>query len=302
MRDLSPCCICGASGRAVCYEATPRTEEGLPSSGPYGGHYRINVCQGCGLVFSSPIFDESAVDALYTGYSEGNVADAEIANVKSTMRGYYDLGRPFLRGKQRALDIGCDIGLMLEVLREDGFLALCGIEPVPVARERAAGRVPGADISGAFYEEAGFHESGFDLVTLIHVLDHLVRPDATLDHLLRDLRPGGICVAVVHDVESPLSRLMGKRFPVFNYFHHYFFSKRTLRALFEARGFEVLRVTGTCNRYSLAFFVERAPFLPLSLRRALAHLSRRLAVGHIPISIPVGNIGIVARRPAPSGD
>ena len=301
MRDLAPCCICGASERVVRYEATARSGDSLLASSPYGGHYRINTCSGCGLVYSSPILDESEVNALYTGYSEVNVADEEIANVKATMRGYYKLGRPFLARKRSALDIGCDIGLLLEVLHDDGFITLCGLEPVVVARKRAAERVPTAVISGAFYEQSGFREDGFDLVTLVHVVDHLVRPDTVLDRVLRDLRPGGICIAVVHDVESPLARLMGERFPVFNYFHHYFFSKRTLRALFEARGFEVLRVAATRNRYSLAFFVERAPFLAEALRRSLAHLSRRLAVGHIPISIPVGNIGIVARKPGPAG-
>jgi SAM-dependent methyltransferase len=301
MRGLSPCCICGSSEHTVRYEATSRTESGLPASGPYAGHYRINTCRGCGLLFSSPIFDETEVNTLYTGYSEANVADSEIANVKATMRGYYDLGRRFLAGKKSALDIGCDIGLMLEVLQEDGFVTLCGIEPVAVARTRASERVPTAEISDVFYEQSGFRENEFDLVTLVHVVDHLVRPDRVLDGVLRDLRPGGICIAVVHDVESPLARLMGESFPVFNYFHHYFFSKRTLRALFEARGFDVLCVVATRNRYSLAFFIERVPFLPQLFRLRLAHLSRRLAVGHIPISIPVGNIGIVARKPAPAG-
>ena len=298
MRDLAPCCICGASERVLRYEATALSGDSLPPSGPYSGHYRINACGGCGLVYSSPIFDGSEVNALYTVYSVANVTDDEIANVKATMRGYYDLGRPFLARKGSALDIGCDIGLMLEVLREDNFVTLNGLEPVSAALTRAAERVPTAKISDVFYEQTKFQANDFDLVTLVHVVDHLVRPDLVLDRVLRDLRPGGICIAVVHDVESLLARLMGEQFPIFNYFHHYFFSKRTLRALFAARGFEVLRVDATRNRYSLAFFIERTPFLPQLLRRTLAHLSRRLAVGHIPISIPVGNIEIVARKPA----
>jgi hypothetical protein len=58
-----------------------------------------------------------------------------------------------------------------------------------------------------------------------------------------------------------------------------------------------LRVAATRNRYSLAFFIQGAPFLPQSWRRAIALLSRRVGIGHISLSIPVGNIEIVARKP-----
>lgn len=301
MRDLAPCCICGTSERELRFAATPQSGSGLPASGPYGGHYQINVCKGCELTYSSPIFDERDVQALYTGYSEANVADDEIANVRATMKGYYELGRPFLPQRKRGLDIGCDIGLLLDVMRDDGFEELHGLEPVAVAREQALRRMPGAEISDAFYEDVHFEKSSFDMITLIHVVDHLVHPNAILDRVLSDLRPGGVCVAVVHDIESPVARLTGERFPVFNYFHHYFFSKRTLHALFAGRGFEILRVTPTRNRYSLSFFIERLPLVPDLWRRKLARLMWQLGIGRISLSLPVGNIGIVARKPRTAG-
>lgn len=301
MRDLAPCCICGTSERELRFVATTQPCPGLPSSGPYGGHYQINVCKGCGLNYSSPIFDERDVQALYTGYSEANVADDEIANVRATMKGYYELGRPFLSQRKRALDIGCDIGLLLEVMRDDGFEELHGLEPVAVARERALLRVPSAKISDAFHEDVAFEQNSFDMITLIHVVDHLVHPNAILDRVLTDLRPGGVCVAVVHDIQSPLARLTGERFPVFNYFHHYFFSKRTFHALFAERGFEVLRVAPTRNCYSLSFFIERIPLMPYLWRRKLSRLMRQFGIGLISLSLPVGNIGIVALKPRTAG-
>lgn len=297
MRDLAPCCICGCSERDIKYRETSQSSDELRALGPYSGHYRINVCKGCGLIYSSPILDEREVNELYTEYSEANVAHKEIQNVRATMKGYYDLARPFIQQRERALDIGCDIGLLLEAMREDGFKELHGLEPVAVARDQAVKRVAAAKISGDFYENTKFAKDSFDMITLIHVVDHLVHPNNVVDRVYANLRPGGICIAVVHNVESQLARLMGERFPVFNYFHHYFFSKRTLTALFAGRGFEVLRVTPTRNRYSLAFFIERTPFLPVSLRQSIARLSHRLGVGHISLSISVGNIGIVARKP-----
>lgn len=301
MRDLAPCCICGSQDRTLRYQATPNTGERLGALSPYGGHYQINICAGCGLTYSSPIFDENDVHALYTNYSEANVADEEIDNVRATMKGYYDLGRAFLPEKKRALDVGCDIGLLLDVMRKDGFEELHGLEPVEIARQKALERVPTAVISSDFYQDTAFEKDSFDLIMLIHVVDHLISPHPILDRIQRDLRPGGVCIAVVHDVESPIARLSGERFPVFNYFHHYFFSKRTLRALFAGRGFEILRVVRTWNRYSLAFFVERIPVLPAGVRKTLSSLLRGVGLGRISLSLPVGNIGIVVRKPLTAG-
>jgi len=296
MRDLAPCCICGHSERKTLYPsraadiADPRTVD------PYSGHYQINECGGCGLIFSSPIFDEATVRHIYDNYSEANVANEEMTNVRRTMLGYYRLAAPYLGGKRRILDIGCDIGLFLDVARTDGFKELYGLEPVAVARRAARQRLPDAKISDAFYEDADFSANFFDAIALVHVLDHLARPEQHLQRIWRHLVPGGVALAVVHNVESALALLTGERFPVFNFFHHYFFSKRTLAALLSANGFEPLRVVSTKNSYSLSFFLERVPFAPPRLRRALAAGSRSLRIGRVPLSLAVGNIAIVARK------
>jgi 2-polyprenyl-3-methyl-5-hydroxy-6-metoxy-1,4-benzoquinol methylase len=301
MRDLAPCCICGTSERKIRYSATAGVRRLFSTFDPYSGHYQINICNGCGLTYSSPILDEGDVRALYTNCSEANVANEEVDNVRATMKGYYDLGRSFLLRKKRALDVGCDVGLLLDVMQQDGFEELYSLEPVEVARKKALERVPAAAISGAFYQDTAFEKDSFDIITLIHVVDHLICPNEILDRALGDLRPGGVCIAVVHDIESPLAKLTGERFPAFNYFHHYFFSKSTLRALFAARGFEVLRVGPTWNRYSLPFFTEHVPVLPVSWRKGLSGFLRWLGLGQISMSLPVGNIGIVARKPLRAG-
>jgi hypothetical protein len=105
-------------------------------------------------------------------------------------------------------------------------------------------------------------------------------------------------IAVAHNVHSGLGRLLGERFPVFNLYHHYFFDKRTLAALFRAHGFEVIRVVSTYNCYSLGFFAQRIPRLPAAIGRAMRKAFDIAGIGSLPITIALGNIGIVARRPA----
>jgi 2-polyprenyl-3-methyl-5-hydroxy-6-metoxy-1,4-benzoquinol methylase len=298
MREIRHCPICAGTDRDLVYPGTLDTTNTVGArTNPYSSHYQINRCRGCGLIFSSPIFEDADIAALYEKAPHGNVESGEEGNVKRTMRLYYELARPHLLQRDRLLDVGCDIGLMLEFARQDGFRELYGLEPNPIAREKAQA-IPRAVVSERFYEEQEFPAASFDLITFIHVVDHLIDPSKAVERAFMHAKPGGLVVAVVHNVESMLARMTGERFPPFNLYHHYFFSERTLAALFESRGFDTVSVGSTKNCYSLGFFARRAPGIPAGLRFAIASGLDRLGIGGLPLTIPVGNIGIVARRPS----
>jgi len=268
---------------------------------PYTAHYRINRCAGCDLLYSSPILDDEGVKALYehgvvtkTDDSDGtNVATGEAVGVQRTMQLYYDRIRPFLRSRDSFMEVGCDVGYLLDVAQRDGFARIYGCEPNVLARERAA-KLRNAVISDLFYEQWELPRDHFDALTLIHVVDHLVNPMRVLQKARRELKPGGILFAVVHDVECVLARFTGERFPPFNLYHHYFFSKLTLRKLLATAGFEVLEVKSTLNSYSIGFFLQKAPAFPgkglLSQLLVNGRMSRRS------VTLPIGNIGVVARK------
>ena len=297
MRDVV-CPICNSRASTVLYGAKlPADFDETTPPSPYSAHYQINRCADCGLTYSSPVMDDRGVSKLYEESSETNVSPGEEDNVRRTMALYYQLAAPHLHGRERMLDIGCDMGFLLEAAKADGFKELHGIEPVPAAR-RVAETVQGATVTDRFFERADYPRDYFDLIALIHVLDHLYDPRVVLRRALTNLRPGGVVVAVVHNVGSLLGRLLGERFPVFNLYHHFFFDKNTLAELFRRQGYEVVKVVATRNRYSLGFFAQRLPGLPNSLRQAGLRGLQMLRVADIPITIPGGNIGIVARRPA----
>ena len=213
MRELA-CAICGGTARRRLYretvEAEPR-DAATRVADPEGRHYRINRCLGCGLVYSSPIFDEAGVAALYT-HPHTNVREED--NVRNTFRGYSERkntswpGRTWPPGR-RILDIGCDIGILLNMAAADSFEEMHGVEPNPMAAA-VARAVPRSQIVETFYESTEYSEDHFDLVTLIHVVDHLVEPLRLLTRVRRDLVPGGLVLAVVHNVAASL---LGARFP-----------------------------------------------------------------------------------------
>ncbi len=297
LREIEHCPACDGAGRRIIYPSTVSRVKASGLRDPYGAHYQINQCVECGLLRSSPIFDPEAIGRLYSYASEANVAEQEIDNVRRTMAGYYGLMQEHLPARRRLLDIGCDRGLLLQVAREDGFAEVHGIEPNPAAR-RDAETLLGVPVSGQFYEEADYPPEHFDAITLIHVLDHLIDPALVLRRVMQHLQPGGIVLTVVHNVDSVLARMFGERFPIFNLYHHYFFSKRTLRRLFQHLGYETLFVGATTNCYSLGHLVGRIPGFPQATRRALARALAAGRLGSVAVTVRLGNIGIVARRPA----
>jgi SAM-dependent methyltransferase len=296
MRNII-CPTCGGTGKTLVYRDTlpPNFDETAPPS-PYTAHYQINRCTNCGLTHSSPIMDDLGVSALYEKSSETNVQPGEEENVRRTMTGYYKLAEPHLLGRQRMLDVGCDMGFLLEAARADGFAEVWGIEPVPMARQ-VAEKIPGSQITAQFFEDTNFPADHFDLLTLIHVLDHLYDPRVVLCRAIENLKPGGVIVAVVHNVDCLLGKILRERFPIFNLYHHYFFSKETLAELFRRHGFEVIDVVSTRNCYSLGFFAQRLPGVPQAIRRMLFRALKRIGFAKKSITVPVGNIGVIARRP-----
>ena len=302
MRELTPCCICGSSQSTVVFQATHAPTLGadnLPD--PYKAHYRVNRCSQCGLQYSSPILDDAGVRALYENgvitksddFQGTNVAAGESAGVQRTMQLYYKGIRPFLRGKEAFMEVGCDVGYLLDVARRDGFAQVYGCEPNPVARECAA-KVPGAVVSDLFYEQWDLPQAYFDALTLIHVVDHLVNPMEVLQKAQKELRPEGLIFAVVHNVDCVLAKLTGERFPPFNLYHHYFFSKTTLRKLLEAAGFQVLAVENTTNSYSMGFFMRKAPGFPG--KRTVSWLFEKTHLSRCILTVPIGNIAVIARK------
>lgn len=90
-----------------------------------------------------------------------------------------DLNQRFLMSlphSARILEIGCNAGNQLALLRDMGFHNLCGIEVQDYALEFARSRLPGLDLRQGTAFDTGFSSGGFDLVFTSGVLIH-ISPD-----------------------------------------------------------------------------------------------------------------------------
>lgn len=165
-------------------------------------------CKSCSLVYVNPRLLESATLAYY-----GDAADqqsmedwmkvlASPAN-QAWQIPYFqeavDILSKLIPARGRILDLGCSIGLFMEVAQRSGFECI-GLEPEPKSREYALKR--GLDVRPDLFKDAGFLSSSFDAITMFGVMEHLSHPKQMLVEIWDALKPDGVVMAISPNVYS----------------------------------------------------------------------------------------------------
>ena len=107
-----------------------------------------------------------------------------------------------------------------------------------------------------------------EVICLFQVFDHIPNPGAMLDECFRLLRPGGLILAIIHNIEALSARLLGERSPIIDIEHTYLYSPATMMRIFRGHGFEIRQVGSILNRYLVAYLSPLLP-LPSRLQRVL---------------------------------
>ena len=161
--------------------------------------------------------------------------------------------------RPRLLDIGAGSGVLLEAATHAGLDAT-GIEPSTWLAN--AGRQHGLNIiEGAFpHPDAG---SGYDVVTLIDVIEHVTDPLELLLSAWRVLRPGGKCLVVTPDVSSLFARVLGFKWWHYRIAHISYFDCMNLTLLMTRAGFRVCGASRPRWYFSYPYLRQRlAHYLP----------------------------------------
>jgi SAM-dependent methyltransferase len=132
------------------------------------------------------------------------------------------------------LDFGAGEGHLVRALRARG-LAAQGVEPFPAGR-RAARERYGLDLLEELPES-----DRFDLVTLVHSLEHVPDPVAALTRLAQVLEPEGLVFVEVPNAASVDMLRPSRRREILDLPVHLFhFTPETLVRVIERAGLEVL--------------------------------------------------------------
>ncbi|MEM6526805.1 MAG: class I SAM-dependent methyltransferase [Chloroflexota bacterium] len=182
----------------------------------------------------------------------------------------------------RVLDIGCGRAIMLGQLQARGWEAV-GTEIAPELAEAAQAR--GIDVFvQPDLQDCGFEAGSFDAVTMWHTLEHIANPTETLAEVFRILKPGGILLVEVPNLDSwQAATTRGEWFHLDVPRHYWHYGTRTLLRALSAQGFEVVHTRTFSLEYGfygyfqslLNLFTISPNFLYSLLRRRYAAVTSR---------------------------
>lgn len=195
------------------------------------------ICNACGLVFQSPRMTDDELTAfyqqeyrqLYQGNQEPGAKDLTVQRLRAQVLS--DFIKPSGVRPTTHLDIGCSAGLLLERFRDDFGCQPTGVEPGDAYRAHAQRR--GLEIVASLDELPTIAANRFDLVSLIHVLEHLPDPVTYLADLRQKLMtPDGWLLVEVPNLYAH---------DCFEIAHLVSYSPRTLQQTVEKAGFAIQR-------------------------------------------------------------
>lgn len=259
-------------------------------------HYRIVRCKRCGLIRADPItIDQNDVSSLYQ--LSHLTYEHEIPNARLTYGHYLGQLETVLPAKDNLLEIGCGNGFFLEEALDQGFKNAYGVEPSHEAVGKAAERVRDGIKVGMFSRDL-FPEKFFDVICIFQTLDHFLDPSSILADCFTLLKPGGVVLAINHNIRWLPFRMLGESAPIICVQHPFLYDPSTMRQMFEKHSFHVRDVFNIKNKYSLGYLLSLAPIRPAWAKALLTKAFTVTKLAQVPVRFAIGNIAAVAQRPA----
>ena len=238
MNDGSFCAVCGEKAATIWRTAPDNLVGGTEI-------YTAVRCVRCGLIRLDPRPDADAMTAAYaaTTYAraEGEAETAELGKrldvffTKQAERALADYGKST---PGRLLDVGCGDGRFLAAMQAHGW-QVEGLETDPVAADLARRRT-NSTIYETYLENAPLAEASFDMVSLLHVLEHVPDPKETIASAFRLLAPGGMLLLALPNAGCVEAEIFGtKWYPLDLPRHYWGFTPPTLTRLVEESGLTI---------------------------------------------------------------
>ena len=300
MSTTRPCPVCNTSTEAATLFMKESIDQSLISGFSYASRkepeymcHRLVSCPTCKLIYASNPPEQSELAqayhiAEYDSSQEAN--DAALSYIRAIT--------PILaklKTKTSVLEIGAGTGIFLELLKNEGFTKLVGVEP-STAAIAAAPTHRHEWLRLGIFEESAFKPASFDLICCFMTMEHVRNPMETALSAWQLLKPGGVFVTVTHDYGSLVNRLLGKKSPIIDIEHMQLFSKPSIYELFNRSGYIQITTAHFINRYTLDYWLRLTP-LPRILKQSLKWISMHTHVGRLKMGINVGNTITAGFRP-----
>jgi 2-polyprenyl-3-methyl-5-hydroxy-6-metoxy-1,4-benzoquinol methylase len=256
--------------KASNLKSWPDPDDFRITNSDYGRTATIYRCEGCGFLQCSDLGDvlNFYADMDDPGYEETR------AERSLRARKLLQMIAPWTHGG-RLLDVGAGTGILVEQAAACGFEA-SGVEPSTHLQRRAVeknltvyhGVLPHAQIT-----------DGYDVVTLVDVIEHVENPVEILREIRCVLRDDGIGCAVTPDVDSVAARLMGQKWWHYRAAHIGYFNQRTLSLALGNAGLRSVKTLRPGWYFPASYLITRLfSYLPVSLRPPVPSFLDRFTV------------------------
>lgn len=192
---------------------------------------KLIKCENCGLIKTYPVLDFNYNGASISFFAQNiplfEIYAREILNI-------------IFQHKQKGalLDVGCGIGVLLKEAKSLGFNTR-GVEVSKTASSYGVENFS-LDIINSDLIKSDLPKETFDVVVLNHVFEHIKEPVSLLNGIKRVLKPDGVVLFVVPNMESLSAKLFLRFMPLINLREHiWHFSKKTLARLLADNGFSI---------------------------------------------------------------
>jgi ubiquinone/menaquinone biosynthesis C-methylase UbiE len=270
--------------------------------------FELIHCANCAIMYTHPHLDVEAVAPYYaSGYWYYVAQDIHpiMAFIKkmeqqfifAQVRWETRIIKQWLPSNAKLLDVGCSTGVILQVLDRAGF-DVYGVEVSEEATIQAQA-IFGDKIRQGTIEDSQFSGNYFDGVTFIHVLEHVQNPKTTLQETHRIMKPGGMLLIEVPNVESLGFHLFGLRWMGLQMPRHlYHFSDQSLTTLLEECGFVVeYRSFYSVRVSSPIYVIGLFPFLDPARLREESNTNPLLSFLYLILYLVFIPIAVLASRP-----
>ena len=150
---------------------------------------RVYSCRDCGVAFLNPRMDSVEHFYEHGDFNEeirGSINPSKIANDTSKAARRWAIIKPLLPQKEniKLLEIGCSWGAFLHMAAES--CEVTGIEPkIPTALKNT-------NIIEGFFPQCLNDDDKYDVIVVLHVLEHVENPKDFLSQIRHHLTPDGI--------------------------------------------------------------------------------------------------------------
>lgn len=296
------CLLCGETTTLLYPSNVPEgaaLESGeMACTSPYLSiHDDIFHCPRCRLARAVPPVDAADIGDLYRGVEDPQYLVSEEER-RAEFRRYLDrIERfDFLESPGSLLEIGSAAGLFLHEAQERGWNAV-GIEPSRWAAENA--RRLGVEVFNGVLDEFDARGRLFDVVASWDVWEHLENPDAALRRAHELVRPGGLLIFTTVNMGGLGAKIFRGRWPWFMRMHLHYFTPKSLSALVERAGFQVLSTSTVPKILKLSYLIDRARNFLGPPARLASWFAERFDLMERPVRIDLGDILLLEARKAP---